>query len=230
MSQYIQPYDFVMLAVLVASVLFGAWKGVAWQVAALASVFVSAGVAVHFSAPLTPVFAFSDHEPWNRFLAMLVLYIATAGAIWILFRLISNVIDRVQLKEFDRQLGVMFGLAKGALYCVIITFFAVTLSEPARQLVLQSHSGDLIARGIRHATPILPDDVREWLGKYIDELDQKLHAPPVEGGQKPDVAGVADKPLGAENSRGTPPAKPSETDRRIQEAEQQLKKVFEPSK
>jgi len=226
MNQYIQPYDFVMLAVLVASVFYGAWKGVAWQVAALASVVVSAGVAVHFSAPLTPLFAFSDREPWNRFLAMLVLYVITAGAIWILFRLISNVIDRVQLKEFDRQLGVLFGLAKGILYCVVITFFAVTLSEAARQLVLQSHSGDLIARGIRRATPILPDDVREWLGKYIDELDQKLHAPPVEGSQNPGGPGVVNKPSEAGNGRGAPLASPSETDRRIQDAEQQLKKVF----
>jgi hypothetical protein len=71
-------------------------------------------------------------------------------------------------------------LAKGALYCVIITFFAVTLSEPARQTVMQSRSGDLIARGIRNANPILPADIREHLGKYIDELDEKLHAPPKE--------------------------------------------------
>ncbi len=178
MSQIIQPYDFAMLAVLVGTLLFGAWKGVAWQVAALASVVISAAVAVHSSAPLAPYF--SVQEPWNRFIAMLVLYVLTAGAIWLLFRLVAGVIDRLKLKEFDRQLGAIFGLAKGVLYCVIITFFAVTLSESARQTVLQSRSGDLIARGIRNANPILPDDVRAWLGKYIDELDEKLHAPPKE--------------------------------------------------
>lgn len=165
-----------MLAVLLAALIFGVWKGMAWQVAALASVLVSAGVAVHCSAPLAPYF--SAHEPWNRFLAMLVLYVATAGAIWLVFRLVSGIIDRLKLQEFDRQLGALFGLAKGILYCVIITFFAVTLSEWSRQSVLRSRSGDLIARGIRNANPILPDDVRHWLGKYIDELDEKLHAAP----------------------------------------------------
>jgi len=172
----IQNYDFLMLAVLVGTILFGAWKGVAWQVAALASLVVSAGVAVHCSAPLAPYF--SAQEPWNRFLAMLVLYVLTAGVIWLLFRLVAGIIDRLKLKEFDRQLGALFGLAKGLLYCVIITFFAVTLSEPARQAVLRSRSGDFIARGIQHANPILPEDVRSWLGKYIDELDEKLHAAP----------------------------------------------------
>ena len=103
---------------------------------------------------------------------MAVLYVITAGAIWILFRLVSNIIDRVKLKEFDRQLGATFGLAKGVLYCVVITFFAVTLSESSRQVVLASRSGDLIARGIRNANPILPEDVRKYLGEYIDELDK----------------------------------------------------------
>lgn len=174
----IQLYDYLMLAVLVGALVFGAWKGMAWQVASLASVFVSAAVAVHSSPAVAPYF--SAHEPWNRFLAMLVLYVTTAVAIWFFFRLAARVIDRVKLKEFDRQLGAIFGLAKGALYCVIITFFAVTLSEVARQAVLQSRSGDFIARGIRQANPVLPDDVRAWLGKYIDELDERLHSPPKE--------------------------------------------------
>jgi len=176
MSQYIQPYDFVMLAVLAGMLLIGIWKGMAWQLAALASVAVSAVAAVSFSPPLAPLFG--ENAPWNRVLAMLVLYVAVSGAIWLLFRLVSGIIDRLKLKEFDRQLGATFGLAKGVLYCVIITFFAATLSETSRQAVLASRSGDLIARGIRNANPILPEEIRRYLGKYIDELDEKLNAPP----------------------------------------------------
>ncbi len=115
---------------------------------------------------------------------MAVLYVITAGAIWILFRLVSNIINRVKLQEFDRQLGATFGLAKGILYCVVITFFAVTLSESSRQVVLASHSGDLIARGIRNANPIMPEDVRKYLGEYIDELDKGLHTPPQTAAQQ----------------------------------------------
>jgi membrane protein required for colicin V production len=177
-----QLYDWMMLAELAAAVVWGVWKGVAWQVASLGSVLVSAAVAVRCSAALAPFFSvhFGAQEPWNRWIAMLVLYLATAAGIWILFRLVSNVIDRVKLKEFDRQLGAIFGLAQGVLYCLIITFFAVTLSERARQAVMQSKSGDFLARNIRRAAPVLPQDVRTWLGKYIDELDARLHAPPIE--------------------------------------------------
>jgi membrane protein required for colicin V production len=180
MDSIIQPYDIVMLVVLVGTTAFGAWKGMAWQLASLASLLVSAAVAIHFSAPLAPYF--SANEPWNRFLAMLILYLVTSLAIWLLFRLISGIIDRVKLKEFDRQLGALFGLAKGVLLCVVITFFAVTLSESVRQMVLKSHSGDVIARLTRHAYPLLPEDVRAVLGKYIDELDKKLdpNTPPAQ--------------------------------------------------
>jgi membrane protein required for colicin V production len=168
----LQAYDILMLVVLVLSALFGAWKGMAWQLAALASIVVSAGVAAHFSGPLAPLF--SSQTPWNRFLAMLVLYVVTSLGVWLLFRMVSGAIDRVQLKEFDRQLGALFGAAKGVLWCIVITFFAVTLSEPARQIVLRSHSGYWIAVVTERGAPILPEEVRAVLGKYIEELDRKL--------------------------------------------------------
>ena len=178
-----------MLVVLACATLWGIWKGMAWQIASLASIVLSAAVAIHGSAAAAPLFGVQ--EPWNRYLAMLVLYIVTAAAIWIVFHLISRIMDRVKLKDFDRQLGAIFGLAKGVLYCVVITFFAMTLSDdtsPIRPMVLQSRSGDLIARGIRNANPILPAEIRTHLGKYIDELDAKLHPAPTTGAPAPTAA------------------------------------------
>jgi len=127
---------------------------------------------VHFSAFLAPYFR--AQEPWNRFLAMFVLFVVTALAVWIVFRFISGLIERVKLKEFDRQMGALFGLAKGSLLCIVITFFAVTLGEATRHMVLTSYSGNAIARITRHAVPILPEDVRTNFGKYIDEFEKKL--------------------------------------------------------
>ncbi|MGB1707347.1 MAG: CvpA family protein, partial [Rubripirellula sp.] len=57
--------------------------------------------------------------------------------------MVRGSIDRMKLKEFDRQIGALFGLAKGALYCTLITLFAVTLSgERIREAVVQSKSGN----------------------------------------------------------------------------------------
>ena len=46
-------YDLMMLAILAGSILFGLWKGLAWQVASLASIFVSYFVALNFRGPLS---------------------------------------------------------------------------------------------------------------------------------------------------------------------------------
>ena len=62
-----QTYDFLMIAVLAAATIFGFWKGLAWQVASLASLVVSYFVALRFAGRLAPMI--SKHEPWNKLLA-----------------------------------------------------------------------------------------------------------------------------------------------------------------
>jgi membrane protein required for colicin V production len=167
-----QPYDFGMLLVLIAATVFGFWKGVAWQLASLGSLVASYLVAMRFSETLAPYL--SVQTPWNKFLAMLVLYSATSLVIWFAFRFVSETIDRVKLREFDRQAGGLFGAAKGVLWCVVITFFAVTLSDGAREKILKSRSGYYIAMLIHRAKPIMPDEAQKLLGPYLDQLDREL--------------------------------------------------------
>jgi len=183
----LQTYDFLMLAVLIFSIVFGAWKGMAWQIAALASLVVSGAVAIYCSAPLAPYFG--QQEPWNRCIAMLVLYLLTSLGIWMLFGLVAGVIDRVRLKEFDRQMGALLGAAKGVLWCLVITFFAVTLSESVRQQILHSHSGYYAALLIHRATPLLPPKVHDVLGEYLEEFQRKLdpQTPPADTTETPVV-------------------------------------------
>ncbi len=168
----IQPYDIFMILVIVGAAAFGFRKGMAWQLASLASLIVSAVVAVRFY-PLLPLEISSDPQ-WNRYIVMLILYLGTSLAIWLAFRLVSGIIDRVKLQGFDHQVGGVFGLAKGILWCLVITFFAVTLSEWARQAILKTYSGHYIAVLLEKGTPLLPDDVRNVLGTYIQELEGKL--------------------------------------------------------
>ena len=138
-----KSYDILMLVILAGATLFGAWKGVAWQLASLASLVLSYLVALRWSEPAARYFG--NPSPWDRFLAMLVLYALCSLIVWWLFRYVRNFIDRVQLKGFDHQLGALLGAAKGVLWCIGITFFAITLSPPARDQILHSRSGYYIA-------------------------------------------------------------------------------------
>jgi len=167
-----EPYDICMLVVLVGTTIFGAWKGMAWQVASSASLILSYAVALRFSTPLAHYFG--QQAPLNRFIAMFVLYLGTSLAIWLLFRIVASFINRVRLREFDRQMGALFGAAKGVLLCVGITFFAVTLSSKGRAAVLNSRSGYYIAQLLARADSVMPKELHDVLDPYLDKLEREL--------------------------------------------------------
>jgi membrane protein required for colicin V production len=168
-----QAYDLIMLGVLALATLFGAWKGLAWQVASIASIFVSFFVACQFREPVAALL--SAAPPWNKFLAMLILFLGCSLLIWVVFRFVSDLIERVKLKEFDRHAGAVFGLARGVLWCVIITLFAVTLlGQTQQQAIVQSRSGHYIALLLNRATAVMPDELQEVLAPYVHSLDKRL--------------------------------------------------------
>jgi membrane protein required for colicin V production len=175
-------YDITMIVVLAGTTIFGFIKGMAWQVASLASLVVSYFVALRLSGPLAATGVLGEEAPWNRYVAMLVIYLATSLVIWVAFRAVAGAIDRVRLQEFDRQIGGLFGLAKGILLCVAITFFAITLAPETRDAILRSRSGHYIALLIARADAVMPPEVHEVIDPYLDRLEQELNgqgeAPP----------------------------------------------------
>jgi membrane protein required for colicin V production len=177
-----QIYDVLMLIVLLATTMFGFWKGMAWQIASLASLVVSYLAALRFSTQLAPVFG--QHAPWNRFVAMLVIYVATSFVIWSVFRLVSKVIDRVKLESFDRQLGALFGLAKGVLLCVAITFFAVTLLPQSQgEAIVASQSGHYIVALLDKSHTVFPPEIHDVVDPYINRIEERLNNPGMPEGQ-----------------------------------------------
>ena len=184
-------YDLAMLGVLVFLTLFGAYRGMARQAASLVTVVASSIACIKFSGPLAPFIGFlrsslsvhprvfSKDDPWNHCLAMLVLFIVTALAVTLLFRMVMDAIVRLRLESFDRHAGAVVGLVKGVLLCIVFTFFAVTMSKDyLRPQVLHSYSGKYISIFLRDAAPILPEKVRGALRQYIDEFQRDLQDGP----------------------------------------------------
>ncbi len=168
-----QAYDLIMLIVLAATTIFGAIKGFAWQLASLASIVASYFVAYLFRNDVAKMI--NAQPPWNLFLAMLLLYFGSSLIIWMLFRLVSTSIDKVKLKDFDRQLGAGFGLLKGVALCLLITMFAMTLLGSAQQQrIANSRSGLYISKILANAGGVLPNEIKQIVGPYIDNVERKL--------------------------------------------------------
>lgn len=168
-----QTYDIIMAVVLIGAMLLGAVKGFAWQLASIASIVGSYAVAYHYREP----FSENIHAapPWNRFLAMLILYVGTSLVIWVAFRMIGGTIDRMKLKEFDRQVGALFGLGKGAILCTLITLFAVTLfGDSVRDAIVGSRSGGWIARLLDQSDAIMPEEFAPVIRPYLDQFSNEF--------------------------------------------------------
>jgi len=171
-----QAYDILMLIVLALAITWGAWKGLAWQIASIASIGLSYFVALRFRQPLAGVINASP--PWNIFLSMLILFLGTGLIVWIGFNLVSEAIERVKLKEFDRQLGALFGAAKGVLLCVLVTLFSVALlGDAQRQAICNSKSGYYIAVLLDRADMMIPRELHDVLAPYLDRLDRNIPHP-----------------------------------------------------
>ena len=168
-----QTYDIIMLVVLVGATLYGAFKGFAWQIASLASMVLSYLVAYRFRDQLTP--HIDAAPPWNMFGAMLLLYAGTSVAIWLAFRLVAGAIDKMKMKGLDRQFGALFGFAKGAIACSLITLFAVTLlGDASRRDIIQSKSGRRIAQLLHDSDRIMPSELKTVLDPYLQDFDRKV--------------------------------------------------------
>lgn len=170
---HLQIYDIVMLLVMLAAVGFGAWKGLAWQVASLSAIFASYFVALQLREPISQYINVA--EPWDRVLAMLGIYLLTSLVIWIAFGLIRKLIDRVKLQDFDRHAGAVLGAVKGVILCIIITLFAVALlSDERKSYICCSYSGYFISKIIAHTDVAMPGEVQQVIGPYLDRLDREL--------------------------------------------------------
>jgi membrane protein required for colicin V production len=166
-------YDIAMLAVLGLATLMGAWKGMAWQIASLGSLVLSYFLALKFSSQLAPIFGTS--APWNRFVAMLVIYLVTSVVVWLMFRVVARFMDRIKLRDFDHQVGALFGFVKGVLLCLAITFFALGLSDTLREHILATSSGHYMALFLNKAEAIMPPEIHTVLDPYLNKLEQRLN-------------------------------------------------------
>lgn len=179
-----QTYDLLMIAVLVGMTLYGYSKGMAWQIAYIASFVASYFVAMRFADRLAPQLTFVG-PPANKFVAMLLIYAGTSLAVWFAFRVVDKAIDSVKMEGFDHQMGALIGLGRGTLWCVALTFFALTLpvlTTTQKQGIVGSKSGHYIALLLDKSESIVPPEVHQVIGPYLDRLENELNQGNAPGG------------------------------------------------
>jgi membrane protein required for colicin V production len=158
--------DWIFLAVLLLSLLVGAWRGLVFEVLSVLS-WAAAFVAAQWFAPQV-----ASHLPMSgagesiRYAASFVLvFIAAIFAGGLLAFLFKKLMASVGLGPADRMLGAGFGLVRGALLLLAVTVVVgmtpLQTSEWWREAT-GPHIAGSVLKGLK---PVLPQD----FGKYLPD-------------------------------------------------------------
>jgi membrane protein required for colicin V production len=160
-------YDGIMLAIVVYAVIHGAVKGIAWQLAPIASIVLGYLFAVPLSAATAPWFG---EPPLNRVFSLIVMYTLVSLGVYLIARSLRESIEKTKLVEFDRHLGALLGGVKGVLFTTVLTVALLSVSPTAAGFIVKSESHTIASRIVNIVCPLLPQDVHRVIDPYLKPL------------------------------------------------------------
>ncbi|WP_435011238.1 CvpA family protein [Tundrisphaera lichenicola] len=165
-------YDAAMAGVVVAGMIWGAWRGVTWQLASIASLILGY-IASHQLAPqLAP--RFGTDPVISRTLSMMAVYAVVSGGVFLVAWIFRAILRKMKFEAFDRHLGMLLGGMEGAILGMIVTFFVISLAPQTRDPIYASPSGKLVASVINTLGPMVKSEANEAFAPFIEESKQTV--------------------------------------------------------
>jgi membrane protein required for colicin V production len=156
--------DWALLAVLVASVVVGLWRGLVFEVLSLAGWVVAFIAAQAFAPGVAAVLPIGvPGSALNHGVAFALTFLL-ALIVWALgSRLLRLIIHATPLQPVDRVLGGMFGLARGAV--LLLAVATVVMLSPAQRSSAwqQSRGAAWLATALQGLKPVLPEALGQRL-------------------------------------------------------------------
>jgi uncharacterized membrane protein required for colicin V production len=161
-------YDAVMLGIVIVCVIQGAMKGMAWQLAPIASLVLGYLFGVPLSAATAPWFG---EPPLNRVFSLITMYMLVSLGVYLIARSLRESIEKTKLVEFDRHLGALLGGIKGVLFTTVLTVGLVCVSPSAASIIVHSESRTIADNIIDYVSPLLPQDVHRVIDPYLKPIE-----------------------------------------------------------
>ena len=156
--------DWILLAILTASMLLGAWRGLVREVLSLAGWIAGFLLAQMFAPEAGQRMPMEGASEGMRYLAgFVVVFIAvlvlTAVSGWVLQKLVAA----VGLGILDRLLGAVFGSLRGVTVLLVLTVIAGMTPMQDTATWRQSEGARALTQLLHFLKPVLPAD----FGKYL---------------------------------------------------------------
>jgi membrane protein required for colicin V production len=152
-------FDYVLLAILAASIVVSLLRGLVREVLSLAAWLAAFVVANRYGADLAAWLPPSIPAGTVRLVAaFVILFLGTLLLASLVNLAIAHIIDASGLKVVDRGLGGLFGLARGLLIVMTLVILAGLTDLPKQPVWRDALLVDVTESAVRIVKPWLPDD------------------------------------------------------------------------
>lgn len=158
--------DWILLALLAASMLVGAWRGLVYEVLSVMG-WIAAFLLAQWLAPeVADKLPMQNSGETLRYAAAFVLvFIASVFAAGLVSALMKRLISAVGLRPVDRILGAVFGLFRGLILLLALSVVVHMTALQESDWWADSKGGPMLITLLKGLRPMLP----EKFGAYLPD-------------------------------------------------------------
>ena len=156
--------DWVFVAVLAASFLLGAWRGLVYEVLSVMSwiaAFIVAQMLAPDAAALLPLGGAGEAVRYAA--GFVVVFVGVVFAGGLLAWLTKKLVQAVGLRPVDRTLGAAFGLIRGAVLLMAVAVVVNMTPFNRAGWWKESKAAEMSTAAVKGLKPVLP----ERFGQYL---------------------------------------------------------------
>ena len=160
--------DWILLGLVLASMLLGAWRGLVYEVLSLLNWLVSFALAQWWAPELAVRLPMGNASDAVRYAAGFVLvFIASLFALGMVAALVKKLITAVGLRPVDRILGALFGALRSVVLLIALAVVVGMTPMKSASWWVDSVGAQALMAGLRTLKPVLPEE----FGKYLSLED-----------------------------------------------------------
>lgn len=151
--------DWIFAAVLLASMLIGAWRGLVFEVLSLMGWVASFFVAQWFADDMAALLPMGQSADALRYAAgFVVVIVGSVFVCGLLTWLAKKLVDAIGLRPADRALGAVFGVFRGVVLLLAVAVVAGLTSVQEALWWQESLGAPVLVEVLRGLKPALPEE------------------------------------------------------------------------
>lgn len=156
--------DWVFVALLLASMLIGAWRGLVFEVLSVLGWVVAFWVAQWFAADMAALLPLDAVQGPVRYAAgfVVVFVLAIFGCGFVAW-LGKKLVEATGLRPADRTLGALFGVVRALVVALVVAVVAQLTPLHEGVWWQESRSAPVLSAALKELKPVLPPEFGQHL-------------------------------------------------------------------